>query len=653
MLKSFFRSEPQRLKWALTLCAFLGYALIFLLFYKDASLAVRTSSVLPVIVAGWYFGLRGGMLSIVFDTLLSAFLLYVTEYSGGSILFFYEEAMLTIDIVSVLTLILIAIAIGWLSDRTRQQKAEIEEAKAEQRHLDELATLHAIAMAITTTTDEHHLIEKITQIIGENLYPSNFGVLMVDEEEGILRLHSTYHIIEDKAITDIPMGEGITGQVARSGQTLRVPDVSLNPHYIMAAPSTRSELCVPIKIGTRVVGVINAESSKLDAFSQADEDLLTTISGQLSTAIDRLRVATEQRQWAEQLERSNTLIRILAQVAARIETASGPDGVMHLMGDELKKLGLNALVALFIPGTQELLIRYTSIESQIIERFERLAGHTMDDFRIFVEKLPAYLNLSQHPHPVFLPAPLEAIAAIMEGFPEAAIERLLEPAGVGEKMLLGHFPLIVQEKVLGFMWLWGGDLRETDMPTMSIFANQVAVALENARLFAEVQRLAVTDELTGLHNRRHFFNLAFAEFYRARRYARALSVLMLDIDHFKRVNDKYGHAAGDIVLQSLGKLCTHLLRDLDIIGRYGGEEFVILLPETDLAAAKQVAQRIRSAISELSIPTTRGEIYVTASIGAAGDNVDELNLLELIEHADEAMYAAKRAGRNCVMVYEN
>jgi diguanylate cyclase (GGDEF)-like protein len=196
--------------------------------------------------------------------------------------------------------------------------------------------------------------------------------------------------------------------------------------------------------------------------------------------------------------------------------------------------------------------------------------------------------------------------------------------------------------------LWGESLHEDDLPAMSIFAKQVAIAIENVRLFDEVQRLAAIDGLTGLNNRRHFFSIAPVEFSRARRYGHPLSAMLLDIDHFKDFNDKFGHVIGDQVLQAVAKCCKESLRQTDVLGRYGGEEFVILLSETDRHVAQTVAERLRKKVSRTTVSTEKGDLSVTVSIGIAENNEYTPDLETLIARADQAMYVAKHKGRNQV-----
>jgi diguanylate cyclase (GGDEF)-like protein len=179
-------------------------------------------------------------------------------------------------------------------------------------------------------------------------------------------------------------------------------------------------------------------------------------------------------------------------------------------------------------------------------------------------------------------------------------------------------------------------------------ASQAAVALENARLHDVVQRQAITDDLTGLVNRRRFIEALQAEIERARRFGSPLTVVLADIDDFKRVNDDFGHHAGDIALRSFADLIRSHVRDVDVPGRIGGEEFAILLPETDADGAASVAERMRQSLSSVKVPVSddRG-VRITASFGVAehrpGQSGDDL-----LRVADAALYRAKAEGKNRV-----
>jgi len=175
--------------------------------------------------------------------------------------------------------------------------------------------------------------------------------------------------------------------------------------------------------------------------------------------------------------------------------------------------------------------------------------------------------------------------------------------------------------------------------------------IELERLNAEVQRLAITDSLTGLYNRRGFFELSQREVERAKRFGRPFSVIMLDIDHFKSINDTYGHEAGDQVLEKVTARLRDKLRTVDIVGRYGGEEFSILLPESEPAGALEAGERLRRCIADELIETSQGILKVTISLGLTTLTDNSKTLEELLKFADQALYQAKEAGRNRVCAY--
>jgi diguanylate cyclase (GGDEF)-like protein len=165
---------------------------------------------------------------------------------------------------------------------------------------------------------------------------------------------------------------------------------------------------------------------------------------------------------------------------------------------------------------------------------------------------------------------------------------------------------------------------------------------------SEIRLLSRTDPLTGLNNRRHLDEILDYEFRRAQRYDHGLALMVLDLDHFKKINDTYGHLGGDAVLRSLGILLRTHLRETDIAGRYGGEEFVIVLPETGLDAAKKVAEHLRALIEKMAVDFEGLLIPVTCSIGVGVLRPEHAELKALLHEADAALYRSKQAGRNRV-----
>lgn len=190
-----------------------------------------------------------------------------------------------------------------------------------------------------------------------------------------------------------------------------------------------------------------------------------------------------------------------------------------------------------------------------------------------------------------------------------------------------------------------------DQAALTMLTQQAALVVDNARLNAQIHHMAITDGLTGASNHRHLQQQLEHEFERARRYAHPLSFLMLDIDHFKTINDRYGHPAGDIALRSLVQMLREQLRAHDLLGRYGGEEFGIALPETPLEAAMSVGERLRRTAEAMVVPTDRQPLRFTISVGITGiPSLTADSYADLIRQADDALYRAKQGGRNRVCI---
>ncbi len=215
-------------------------------------------------------------------------------------------------------------------------------------------------------------------------------------------------------------------------------------------------------------------------------------------------------------------------------------------------------------------------------------------------------------------------------------------------------PIIMREKTIGAIFLqdckfprqtWSID----DLTYFGALADQLSVAIENADLHEEKKQQAVTDGLTGIANRRHFNEVFAKEFERARRYAEPLSLAVFDLDYLKKINDTYGHSAGDDAIKAIARVLSNSSRSIDLPARYGGEEFCLLLPNTLLEESVLIAERIRKIINETGI---EGPGQISASIGVANFPLHGSDPDDLFNRADEALYAAKQGGRNRVCVYD-
>jgi len=223
------------------------------------------------------------------------------------------------------------------------------------------------------------------------------------------------------------------------------------------------------------------------------------------------------------------------------------------------------------------------------------------------------------------------------------------PAVKGAKSQI-TIPLIIAEEVEGMLNIESEKLAAfslEDQKALLALAEQAAVAIEKAKVLANTQYLAITDDLTGLYNHRFFKQKIREEITRARRFGSELTLLMLDMDDFKKINDTCGHPAGDRVLKEVAAIIRNTVRETDIPFRYGGEEFSVLLPQTGSQGAMEVAERLRQAIEAFSFPCSAGiVIQTTVSIGIATFPNDAANWSELVTIADSAMYRAKLEGKN-------
>jgi diguanylate cyclase (GGDEF)-like protein len=244
-------------------------------------------------------------------------------------------------------------------------------------------------------------------------------------------------------------------------------------------------------------------------------------------------------------------------------------------------------------------------------------------------------------------------------------------------------PLQIDEQALGVLMAMNkrdpSGFTLSDSEWLTVLASQATVSIQNHKLYQKLQEhaetleekvalrtaelaeannelrlLAITDPLTKIHNRRYFFENAQKEVTRAYRHKTKLSILLFDIDHFKRINDTYGHLAGDQVLQFIGKQMKDTLRNIDLYARYGGEEFVILLPETGQAEALETAERLRQSFQDATIPSDNDAINITISLGVASlKHSEPIPLEKLLDQADTALYHSKEKGRNKVTHWQD
>ncbi len=506
-------------------------------------------------------------------------------------------------------------------DVTRRKRAE----DALHRRLDELAVLHAAAVTGAAATNIEALIERTIEMIGKRLYPTgSLGVGLVDEAANVLRVHCFYQGEHQKRIS--PLDRGMVGQVLATGQTIRLSRVTRAVDTGLL-PGLISRLCVPLKLGERLIGVIGADSAQEDAFSDADEQLLKTFAGQLAVAIEKERLYLDAVRIAE---RRAIVYQATQEISASLEL-------------EQVYAAIHRAVVRLMPGEDVVITLLDEARQEFQDVYFVEPGRRLPSIRY-----PADRGLGGHIVSSGKPVRLDDIELDTQSVDLAYYD-------IGRARSLLAVPLSLKGQTIGILSAQSsrvGAYTADDQEMLELLAYHAAIAIDNARLFNEVQRLAAFDSLTGLYNRRHFFALAHREFERSWRYHELLSAIMFDIDYFKRVNDSYGHAIGDQVLHVVAEQCRSCMREADLIGRYGGEEFVILLPATDPHSAIVGAERLRRHIAQTVIQTELGPLTIAISLGVATMDETCSNVQTLLDHADQALYAAKRAGRNQTRVYK-
>ena len=232
--------------------------------------------------------------------------------------------------------------------------------------------------------------------------------------------------------------------------------------------------------------------------------------------------------------------------------------------------------------------------------------------------------------------------------------QLLDPLAKELKVLQSSsdyslFPLIAERKKIGYLAIKG--ISESDKEKFVILIHQFALAMRRVKLNQEIEKLAITDSLTEVNTRRYLMERLEEELNRAALRKMQLSLLMIDVDYFKRFNDEYGHLTGDQILREIGKIIKQNIREIDIAGRYGGEEVSVVLPDTNQEGAKFAAERIRSAVEKADIKAYDTSIKTTVSIGMTTFPIDGRTDNELIDRADWALYRAKKLGRNLTCAF--
>lgn len=389
--------------------------------------------------------------------------------------------------------------------------------------------------------------------------------------------------------------------------------------------SYRAMLCAPVSVSESAVGAIYLYYKKCRRISRAYEQLLTSFS-RLSGA------AAVNAKYYEMSQHRIAELSVLNEIGQTINSSLQLDKLLELIYTQASKImdTSNFYIALYNDRRKEVIFEFVIEDWKKMPKVKRKLSFGLTEWIIRNKK------------------PL----LIARRVNEYARELGIEPVGKPSKSWMG-VPLIARNKVLGVMAVQSYD--ETgayDRGHLNIFltiANQAASAIENANLYGKTKRLASIDGLTGVLDNRHFLKLLKRETNRVDRYGGRVSVAVIDLDKFKRYNDKYGHQAGDLLLRRFAKALIKSFREVDTVARYGGDEFIVLLPSTGREDAVAACERMRESIRQKLNGSIR-DAPLSLSIGVATmpDDVDTAE--ELVYAADMALYKAKELGRNRVCV---
>jgi diguanylate cyclase (GGDEF)-like protein len=499
-----------------------------------------------------------------------------------------------------------------------------------QREIDRLSALHEIDRALATLD-----LPACLQIIVDRtrtLFGGANAALLLREGDR-LRVAACAGYETDVVDRQIGLDEGVVGRVASQRRPSLVADVTLEPRYYLVEPRTRSEMAAPLKLHEECIGVLNVESVQVNAFSEDDLEMLEMLGVRAATAIHNARLHAAERQQRE-------LAATLQDIGLTLATELDPQAILDTLLDHVVRVVPydSACVLMLDAGGRDVWVE----RQRGYEKFG--ATQLVTSFRHEVTALRNLARMVDSRRPYVVPD----VRRDPDWVPHETAAHIRSWAGA---------PIVARGRVLGFVSL---DKVEPDFYTAALadrlaaFAAQAGLALENAHLYAEQQRLAVTDGLTGIGNRRYFDQALARELQRAFRFQRTTALIMLDLDDFKVYNDTYGHLAGDELLQAVAITLAQSLRSADIAARYGGEEFVIILPETDLEAAAQAAERLRELVEHLPLrPGQDPSTPVTISLGVSAAPMHALTPAALVNAADMAMYQAKARGKNQAVSYDD
>ncbi len=438
----------------------------------------------------------------------------------------------------------------------------------------------------------------------------------------------------DAVVRDpLPAGEGALGGAVRRAAPIRLHGNVKAVSYYADGLRPKALLAVPLveRRGGHVRGVVVADRLEARPFTDEEERLLVTLSAEILRGVAAERLMTDMKRARDEKER-------FYEAMERLNKTTKPREVFDAMLE----------VARDVAGVDFGAV--TLVETTNGKRRHRVACAAGSE----QAKGPAQLEGLEFRENAGLVASAVRLGSSLPGKDVDLARTMVFDAATRIRGIasIKVLPLKSGDEVLGTLVIGArrrGAFDSDAVRQLEVVAMQAAESLQRSRLFEQTERLATTDGLTGLLNHRAFQGRLDEHLAQAQRYGKKVSLILCDIDHFKSVNDTYGHPVGDEVLRGVAKTLGTEARQTDLVARYGGEEFAVVMPETDGGGAMVIAERIRERIGKFVFESDQGPLKVTMSIGVATFPEDGARKAELIERADGCLYHAKRHGRNqCV-----
>ncbi len=528
-------------------------------------------------------------------------------------------------------LVLLATAAGIVAvaERRRRRRVEValEKLRLDAEHLAAAPEPGANPIPKGDLTRLDEVLYSFLQQVKENA-KAHGAVLALRNAKGELwvrELVSDSLNIREKGVLDL---QGTTFQWILSNQKplrigrLRDPGTRLG--YYHGAVAVKSFVGVPL--GDPAEGVLAVDSLREDAFSEADQNLLKVASHQVATIL-------EQRRALDVVRREAADFKHLYEFSKRLGTCGSTPDLLDLVLATLRARIQPDFSALVL-GEEDGTLRIAAVGEPAWGELRGKTFRPEEGLTGWVLASRQYLHYADREKSR---RPLFGREVKAPEFPSLVLH-----------------PLEAHGESLGALCLSSRLPRAFDPPEVAfceVLAQLAAQGLLQIRTLEQLRALAATDGLTGLANRRVFLDRLGAEMSRARRYAGPLSLLLLDVDHFKKINDTHGHPGGDEVLREVARSLKGFARETDLICRYGGEEFAALLPNTDEGGARVLAERIRAGIEALAVTWETRTIPVRASFGVTTSEGEGDTAEALVTRADQALYAAKQGGRNRVVSF--